>query len=83
MIGVLYVPPARSVNLDDELFEHLQNYIIDIKNEYNIESVCLMGGWMGGSRIRYSIKHFVLTQSSRVESSRVDVESSRVEFSNS
>ena len=30
LIGVVYVPPARSVNLDDELVEHLQNDIIDI-----------------------------------------------------
>ena len=49
LIGVMYVPPARSVNLDDELFEHLQNDIIYINNEYNVESVCLMGNGRTGA----------------------------------
>ena len=47
LFGVLYIPPSRSVNHDDEIFTKIQVDIVNIKEFYNVESVCLLGDFNG------------------------------------
>ena len=47
LLGVVYIPPCRSVNLDDEIFEKLQNDIVDIDNECDFDDICLLGDFNG------------------------------------
>ncbi len=47
LIGVIYIPPAGSVNFDDDIFERIQQHLSNIKTDYNISSVCIMGDFNG------------------------------------
>ena len=47
LFGVLYIPPAGSVNLDEEVFDNIQMDIVNIRDSYNIDTVCLLGDFNG------------------------------------
>lgn len=48
LFGVMYIPPSRSVNLDEDIFDRIQNDIVNIQNEYeHVNSTCLLGDFNG------------------------------------
>ena len=65
ILGVVYIPPCRSANLDDEIFERLQNDIVDIDSECDFDDICLLGDFNGrtGTKFKLAVQYLLIMDS--------------------
>ena len=43
LVGVLYIPHDKSKYADSDIFDSIQNDILDIKSKHDVTGICILG----------------------------------------